>query len=198
LWKVCKKALDRDKTIFEPSRLVIIRPHELAAIFSDDNGPIPFPDFEERFKMTRAHGRWFVNSDFEIGEPKIISPLIIVKAANQYGKSLQSFLNLIKRVDGYDKDKLEKRQLLLAMVLANRPERFLKVNDPENWKPIVDYHLMRVGLRLGIVELSTRQRYLIKNRLWVSMEDEDDVRLKTRDSVQEIIKLSGKPMSFVD
>lgn len=63
LWRVAKRALDKDEEVFEPKRLAVIKPKELAQIFSDDNGPIPFPDFEKRFQLTRSYGKWFINEN---------------------------------------------------------------------------------------------------------------------------------------
>ena len=196
LFKACKNALDKDETIFEPERLAKIRPTELARIFSDDNGPIPFPDFEERFRMTRAYGKYFV--DYPKHMPHLASPEGLVDSANGSKLSLASFLVLMSKVRGYDLDMLHKRQLLLAMELANRPEKFLKVDDSKHWAPIVDYHLMRINLRLGTVVPNPHELYPLESRKWVSAEMESDVRRKTRDAVKKLMELSGKSMSFID
>ena len=215
LWKVCKKTLDRDddynksahcygvqtgicRNSFDPENLAKIGPCGLTEIFSDDNGPIPFPDFEERFKMTRAYGRWFAEN--YMGLNPSLTPSEIIRRANKGGaNSLGSFLAMMNYVPGYNKDALQKRQLLLAMALNNRPERFLEVNDPKNWAPIVDYHLMRINLRLGTVVLDPfAELHLLEKRKWVSAEMEQDVRLKVRDATKKLIELSGKSMPFVD
>lgn len=201
LFKVCKKALDADSFafssvdgfIFEPVRLAKISITEFMSIFSDDNGPIPFPDFEERFRMTRSYGKWFVN----FGK-YTTSPQAILNAANKSNRSLDTFLAIMRQVAGYNGDELEKRQLLLAMELANRPEKFLKVNDPESWEPIVDYHLMRVSLRLGVVDVSEFERNILAKREWVSGSKEAEIRGWTRTAVKDLINKSGKSMSYVD
>jgi hypothetical protein len=191
LWKACVRALHRDSVFFEPAYLSELKPCELVEVFSDDKEPIVWPDFEARFKMTRAFGRWF-------GIEKITAK-DVVASANSQKESLFSFLSLLRFIPGYNRDYLEKKNMLLAMALANRPEKFLKVNDPDRWMPIVDYHLMRVGLRLGIVKiLDAKILKKVINREWVDVYAEREIRCLTHKAIQELIKQSGRPMSFID
>lgn len=190
LWKMCVKALYKDEKQYEPNRLIEIKPAELARIFSDDNGPIPWPDFEKRFQMTRAFGKWFVR------ERK--TPIWIVNEANDSEKPLQCFLTWLRIIPGYNRDLAEKKNLLLAMALANRPEKFLNVKDPENWRPIVDYHLMRVSLRMGLVELNKEEKRENKERKWTDYFTEREIRWAVYNAVLELIAESGRPMSFID
>ncbi len=191
LWKVLTKELWSKTLQFEPAKLAGIKPMELARIFSDDNGPVPWPDFEARFKMTRAFARWFA-------EEKTF-PMEILILANQEEEPLKEFLWQMRRIPGYNRDPFfQKKNLLLAMVLANRPEKFLKVKDPQNWKPIVDYHLMRLALRLGLVELEKIDQKKNKKREWVNIFIELEIRRAVYEAVRELIEKSGQPMSFVD
>lgn len=84
------------------------------------------------------------------------------------------------------------------MTMANRPERFLRVKDSYNWSPITDYHLMRVALRLGLVDLSETELETNKNRAWINAESEYEIRSVVHRAVQLLIQQSGKTMSFVD
>lgn len=198
LWEVCKRALDRDKNVFSPIKLFAISPEKLMQeIFCDDNGPIPFPDIEKRFILTKKYADVFISHD--------ISPKSLLNReegvrwlATDTGNNLHDFIANLRRVSGFDKDPLHKKSLLLAMALANRPEEFLKINDPENWKPIVDYHLMRTALRLGMVELSNNEKLINTDRIWVSELQENHIRTLVFHAVELLIKQSGKPMSFVD
>ena len=101
LWKMCLQAMMMDEMQFEPRRLAEIKPFELAEIFSDKRGPVPWPDFETRFKMTRAYGNWFVNEGAR--------PANILLLANQEEESLKEFLCWMKKIPGYDKDNFQKR-----------------------------------------------------------------------------------------
>jgi hypothetical protein len=62
-----------------------------------------------------------------------------------------SFANTrIAHLEGYNYDPLEKKANLLRMILACRPERF--VNDHQ-YGPVVDYHVMRLLIRTGVIPL---------------------------------------------
>ncbi len=193
LWKTATAALCRDETQFEPKRLAAISPEELSRkIFFDDNGPVIWPDFETRFRNSRAYGRWFIGND--------TSPSQILAEANRAGEPLKDFLRQLRPIPGYEhtQDVFKKKNLLLAMMLSNRPERFLKVTDPENWKPLVDYHVMRLCLRLGTVELDEEEREINRQRLWTSARSEMRIREASCEAVKRIIRQSGRPMPFVD
>jgi len=188
LWKACMRAMDFDETIFEPERLANIGPKELFySIFCDDNGPIPFPDLEARFKLTRSYGK------------SVIDPSGLVRKVNRDKSSLRSFLELSALIPGFDQDELRKKNLLLAMALANRPEQFLKASDPENWMPIIDYHLMRLALRMGLINLNSYfSQEWNKDRSWVKAGEEMQIRSACFEAIKELIRQSGHTMSFVD
>lgn len=191
LWKMATRALLQDETRFEPRRLADISPEELSReIFFDDNGPVIWPDFETRFRNTRAYGRWFQENN--------AYPLNILNKANHARKPLNCFLHQLRSIPGYNQDPLEKKNLLLAMMLFNRPEQFLKVTDPENWKPLVDYHVMRLALRLGIVELDNEEQEINRQRLWTSARSERIIREASYEAAKRIIRIAGRPMPFVD
>lgn len=190
LWKVCKRTLDVDSEAFEPARLAEISPRYLSLVFNSDQGPVVWPDFDTRFQLTRAYGQWFVENE--------TSPVELVRTANDCDNVLCVFLSKILNVPGYNKDNLQKKQLLLAMVLANRPEHFLEDDDSDEWPPIVDYHLMRLALRLGLVDLTPGEEKSNKNRNWISPEEEGKIRDLVFLAVEQLIESSGRSMSFVD
>ncbi|MBI2063238.1 MAG: hypothetical protein HYT61_03320 [Candidatus Yanofskybacteria bacterium] len=192
LWKASMRAIEQDPECFEPKKLAVISPQDLARkILADDNGPILFPDFETRFQLTRAYGRWFQKRSSK-------NPLGLVQFSNCSKNSLGKFLEIMREVPGYNEDNLQKKNLLLAMTLANRPEKWLEVKDTHNWRPIVDYHLMRLALRQGLVELDGHERKQNEARKWTNWTTEGSIRQLVYEAMELIIKESGKPMSFVD
>jgi len=191
VYKSAKKALDKNLYIFSPSSLIEINSvDKLAKIFHDDNGFINFPDPHTRVTLTQEYAKWFFK--------KQVTPRNIVQEANAQNKPLKAFRKILREIPGYNKDPLEKKNLLLAMSLANRPEEFLEVKDPQNWAPIIDYHLMRVSLRLGLVELSPDQIKTNQNRLWVDAKTEFEIRKAVYDAISLLIKISNRPMPFID
>lgn len=191
LWRVCMRQFDGDSAWFRPERLAAASDDELIEkLFVDDNGVIAFPDLPYRLAITREYGRWFAD--------RCLTPGDLVRVANKLDKSLTTFLRFMRHVRGYDTDPLEKRQLLLAMALHNRPERFLEVGDLERWRPIVDYHLQRVCLRSGMVELGDDQLEANRSRAWVSDETEADIRQQCFEALKQVQDDCGRGHAVTD
>ena len=191
LWTVVKRAFDFDTDFIQPFYLAEIRPETLFSyIFRDDNGPIPFPDLETRFQLTRGYGRWFKDRGKQ--------PVDLVETANRKEHSLEFFLETMRLVNGYENDLFQKKALLLAMALSNRPEQFLHIPDPEHWQPIIDYHVMRVLLRMGCVELSDSEKEENVPRVWVGDSMEYSVRNATAHAENNMIEASNISMPAVD
>jgi hypothetical protein len=175
---------------FAPKGLALCSAADFMHFFSDDRGIVPFPDFEERYKIASAYARWFMNRGY--------SPAYIVERANSNSEPLKTLLSLTRDIPGYDRDPLLKKNFLLAMALAQRPERFLKVTDPYHWCPIVDYHLMRVALRLGIVKVDFNEAEILEGRAWCNGALEHNVRCATYQVVQSIMRQTKKSMFEID
>src|SRR3989338_8478304 len=101
-------------------------------------------------------------------------------------------------VPGYCEDPLQKKALLLMMSLANRPEQFLVPEATFVWDPIVDYHLMRLALRLGLVTLPAEWINENTERKFTSPERERAVRKAVFRVVRSVIKKSGRSMAEID
>lgn len=188
---VCKRALDNDPTIFEPARLVEMSYLDLYNdLFVDANGPIFFLASWERCLLTHNYAQWFIDHN--------LTPAKIIDKANKYNDPLRHFIGQTEKIEGYSKDWLHKKNLLLAMALANRPERFLKLTDLSEWTPIVDYHLMRVALRLGLVDLNDAEEEPNKNRKWVGAQTEDNIRSAVYVAILRLMNESGRSMPFID
>lgn len=201
LWKMFMLALNRDESIFTPERLARLSRDEFKTLFSDDNGFVFFPDLETRYQMTRAYGEFFYGNGEKVTagakEPKELLDVVNV-ASNPAEKLTQ----LLAYCPGYEYclDNMRKKSRLLAMTMTNRPEHFImRVSANTQWEPIVDYHLMRLALRLGMVVLDAeREETDNKKRRWVGKETEASIREETRSAVRCLIYESGKSMAFVD
>ena len=191
LWMATKRALDNNPEIFNPSHLANLTYKEFIGIMSDDKGPIPFTDLGQRYKLTKAMGAYLSSARLGLAE--------IINRANNSASPLETFLNYTKAVPGYDKDPLLKKNTLLAMAVANRPERYLDATDSDHWQPIIDYHLMRIALRQGLVEITNDvENNRNSKRAWTTEHREYDIRVATYYAINELIEQSGKPMTFVD
>ncbi len=178
---------ERGAEFFDPRNLAELELYDFCRWIPEE---YRFQDILTRYNMTVEYGKYCVRENIDIKN--------LINIANRSDGVLQSFVSLISSMPGYNEDELFKKNLLLAMIFANRPEKFLKVRPNEKWPPIVDYHLMRVALRLGLISLTWVEWDQIAKRKWVSEWVEAQIREVTFDAVEMVIELSGKSMSEID
>ncbi|MFH1048031.1 MAG: hypothetical protein V1738_07075 [Patescibacteria group bacterium] len=191
LWKSIWRYLERDGSGLEPNRLKEMSKEQMwTELFVDDNGPIAFADRGLRLQITQEYGRQLMAEG--------LTATRIIAQANERRRQLEAFVGQMKKIQGFAGDIFNKKILLLAMALHNRPEQLLQVSDSYNWQPIVDYHLMRFALRTGMVEIGKDETYLISHRYFVRPAVEHGIRKATFDAFSQIIELSKRTMFFVD
>ena len=190
LWRSLKKALDRERRDFGLNMLVHAgEEHLFEILFIHDDGPLPLPGPMTRIEITRAYARWFLVEG--------VQPRELVKAAAFHEKPLEAFLSSMRQVPGFTDDPFQKKARLLALALMNRPEAFLKPAEGERLGPIVDYHLMRVALRLGLVRLYPNAARRNAARLW-DPGTEMRVRAAVHEALVRAQELSGVSSAVLD
>jgi hypothetical protein len=108
-------------------------------------------------------------------------------------------LGLLKTVPGFGEDPFAKKANLLALILANRPEHFLRLRGSTEIAPIVDYHIMRTTLRTGCVAVTDDDvRGRLEARTWVDAVAETGIRTASRDAIGLLCDLSGLDVASVD
>lgn len=164
---------------------------KLDAIFHDDTGMNPLPMWAEHLKLIRRYADWFVRRE--------LAPADVVREAAGRAKPLAALLAACRGIPGYAEDPMEKKAMLLAIVLENRPEKFLPVCDPESAVPIIDYHLQRSALRTGLVrvEEGSLRRKLVEREL-LREEEEAVVRQATYEAIRRLMEISGLSAAAVD
>jgi sugar/nucleoside kinase (ribokinase family) len=191
LFAAYRRMIDRDGGFFRPDRQAATTGDELAAVLRADDGSNPMPAFDLHLQLAQAYGRdlqalgWTTQS--------------IIDAANASAQPRQTFLSLLDHVGGYKEDPLRKKAMLLALILEQRPEKFLRPAMGEAEPPVIDYHLMRSCLRTGLIEVmdaDLRERILGREEL--SAGDEWAVRLAAYQAIQQVQSLSGRSMGAVD
>ncbi|HMP73692.1 MAG TPA: queuosine salvage family protein [Kiritimatiellia bacterium] len=186
-----QRALSRDPDLFQPARLGGMSDAECSAMFEDDEGNNPLPMWKEHLRILREYAEWFVRGG--------TTPRKLVDVAAGSEKPLATLLELLREVPGYREDRLQKKAMLLAIILENRPERFLRVTDGESAVPIIDYHLQRSALRTGLVEVTEDWlRGRLERREEVAGGDEAAVREATYEAVERLVKESGLSVAAVD
>lgn len=127
------------------------------------------------------------------------TPVDLLAEANTCDAPLRRLLTLLDGVGGYREDPLRKKSVLLAIILNQRPERFLRIGMDEAVPPIIDYHLQRVCLRTGLVRIGDddlRQR--VAARTLVSPGEEWAIRLAAYRAVEAVQRVSGLDMGAID
>lgn len=191
IWRAATRRWLTDPTWFDPARLAQAGDAELERLFVDDSGRNPLPMWDDNLRIIRAYARWFAAEG--------PSPDKIVAEANAAPRSLEAFLHRAGRVPGYREDALQKKLQLLAVILENRPERFLRVTDPESYRPIIDYHLQRSALRTGLVSITDAGlRNRLEARVLVSREEERAIRLAVFDAIARLVEGSGSSVAAID
>jgi hypothetical protein len=122
-----------------------------------------------------------------------LTPQSVVQRARATVQPLRTLQRTLDHVAGYKEDPLRKLTTLLAMGLDNRPERFLPLRDDESLPPIMDYHLMRSCLRLGLIEVVDGDlRAKLVGRQVVSPEEEWAVRYAAYLAYGRFVAQSGR------
>lgn len=186
-----QRALNQQADFFSIAQMKEMTDTDWDAVFHDDHGRNPLPMWTEHLDLIHQYVDWFVHNES--------TPQTLVDEANASDRVLATFLEHAGRVPGYREDPMRKKLMLLAVILENRPEGFLRVNDPEAAVPIIDYHLQRSALRTGLVQVhdaDLRQRLL--SRAEVSAGDEQAIREATYQAIESLVKQSGLSVAAVD
>ena len=191
LFRIAMRTYKENPILLTPRCLAHIENRDfISRFFTDDVGVLPFPDLDKRFLLTREYGKWFMDNG--------TTPEGVLILAHLDESPLEGFLKSMRMISGYDTDALEKKNNLLAMIMTNRPEEFLARSDDDVWIPIIDYHLMRVALRLGLVRLTEKERKANEAREFVDAHVERTIRDAVFAAIVRLIDQSGHTMFAVD
>lgn len=182
--------LRKNETQFMPSVLCSMAFGRFRDIMSDDLGVIDFPDMPKRYTLWREYAEWMIQRDE--------SPNTIIERARRSKTPAKTFLELVREIPGFKEDPFQKKSRLLLMCLMNRPERFIVAEKGFSLPAIVDYHAMRLLLRLGIVCLSAELRIENQARSVVSEEREATIRHVCEIAVNELVSRSKLSMVEID
>jgi ribokinase len=191
LWYVYRRLLDDDQRALTVIRHQNLERRELDHWYRSDDGVNPVPASDLHWRLARSYG-----ADLTA---LASSPAELVAEANEGERPIATLLALLDHVGGYKEDPLRKKSALLALVLRQRPERFLRSRDGDDVPPIVDYHIQRSCLRVGLVRVNDSElEDRLSARRILSREDEGSVREACYRAVAAVQKASGRSMAAVD
>ena len=191
LFRAFRLPLDKDPDFYSPQRQAALSRDEMFKLFRADDGSDPMPAFDLHLEMAQRYGREMMAT----GK----TPLQIVDRARSSETPLKTFISELDQIGGYKEDPLRKKSNLLALVLNQRPERFLSFGKGEEVPPVIDYHTMRGCLRMGLVEiLDESLKEKIQRRQIVSADEEWAIRYACYLAVEDVVRISGKSLGAVD
>ena len=191
MWHAYWSALQAAPAFAAPAQQAALRSSRLQAIFRADDGTQPMPALRLHLQQARAYG-----SDLcELAA----TPAAMLAHANSQPLPLAALLQSLDHVGGYKEDPLRKKSALLALILIERPERWLQPAPAEPLPPIVDYHLQRMCLRMGLVEASEPALLAaLGARKRLPAADEWAVRSAVYSAMQQLAQSSGRSMAAID
>ncbi len=191
LWAAYRRWLDEDPEGLAPRSQAQLTPEVFDHRLRDDRGTNPLPAASLHCEQAIAYG-----SDLTaLGS----TPSKIVQNAMRSDRPLRTFLTSLDHVSGYKEDPLRKKAALLAAILYARPERYLVWDSNEEIPPIIDYHLQRSCLRIGLIEVSdTDLMSKLENRQTVSPIEESQVREAAFRALVRMRAQTAKSMAALD
>jgi ribokinase len=173
-----------------PAAQATLSTSDLLDVLRDDNGDDPMPAIDMHAAAARSYG----SDMLALG----LTPSAMLEIANASAMPAATLVRQLDYVGGYKEDPLRKKSALLAIMLRQRPETFL-ADRGDDAPPIVDYHVMRSCLRIGLLDVTDDElRSKLKARALLSANDEWAVRSAAYHAVEQLLEKSGKSLGAVD
>ncbi len=189
LFRAYSRWLDSDPQMLTPAAQAELSETELRKVLAADDGGEPMPSLGRRLELARQYGRDMLALN--------LTPQILLERANASAAPLRHLLRMLDHIGGYKEDPLRKKSGLLAMILQQRPERFL--DDTEDVSAVVDYHVMRSCLRIGLIDVAcAKLAARLAARELLAEDEEWVIRLAAHEVMEEVVARSGKRMGAVD
>ncbi len=190
LWATYLRWLRTDPAGLTPEGQAAVTEKDFTTRLAGDDGGTPLTALPLHMALANDYGVTMRELGWRPGD--------LVEAANRTDRPLTALLHLLDHVGGYREDPLRKKSALLAIILRQRPERWLREVEGDDSPPIVDYHIQRTCLRTGMVVVDETLRERLTGRFIVEEDDEVAVRRAAYSAVAQLSEISGKPMGAVD
>lgn len=180
LYKLGAKKLSEDPGFFTAERLSKIGVEDVRRWLSAGNARPPDPEI--RAELLRDLGEKLLK--IYGGDPFEL----VLEARGRLRDGARGFLSAIKTFKAYQ-DPVEKKAFLLAKFLERRG--VLEILDQHNKEVPVDNHLVRIAVRVGLVEVDRETLERIAAGIEFSEEEDVMVRLAVRRAYKEAAAAGG-------
>jgi hypothetical protein len=190
MFRAWLRAGQNDPAFFTPEHQAEMTLDRLREALAEDDGTCRLPMLDSHLELARGYGRSMLAAG--------CTPADIVAAANRSDTPCDTFVESCRQLVGYREDPLQKKSSLLAIILKNRPERFLRIQASE-LRPVVDYHIQRTFLRTGMVLVAPGSlRSAVADRRFIQAADEAAIRTTVYEAVDRLSARSGKDIAAID
>jgi hypothetical protein len=190
LFRAWLRWLEHDPDKLTPAGQAQLTMADLLEVLRADDGTDPMPALDLHLSMARQYGHDMLALE--------LTPQKLMAQVHASATPLRTLLTTLDNIAGYKEDPLRKKSGLLAIILQQRPEAFFSSGD-ENVPPVVDYHVMRSCLRMGLIDVrDTRLAAKLAGRQLLSAADESAIRTAAYAAMQQVVTVSGKSMGAVD
>ena len=177
---------ERDPGFFTARRMADLSLDEYRAVYALDGNPenslISRP--EERVRILRELGQGLLAQYGEVGDKHLFVDMLADCNQRLLATDNTGFLDWLSQFEGYS-DPHHKKAFVLLKVL-DRLDLF-DPQDRENLYIPVDYHLIRMALRTGLVEVVdeglARQ---LRSRQEASQDDDDEIRQVVKSAYKDL------------
>ena len=190
LFRAWLRWLESDPHKLTPTGQAELTEADMLAVLRADDGTDPMPALDMHLAMAQQYGRDML----ALG----LTPQSIVEQVNASTSPLRTLFQILDHISGYKEDPLRKKSGLLAIILQQRPEAFLASSE-EDMPPVVDYHVMRSCLRMGLIDVADDSLAAkLSRRQLLSAPEEWAVRINAHAAIEQVVAKSGKSMGAVD
>ena len=190
LFRAWLRWLEDDPHKLTPEGQAALTKADMLAVLRADDGTDPMPAIDLHLALAHRYGRDMM----ALG----LTPQTMMEQVNSFALPLRKLFQILDAVGGYKEDPLRKKAGLLAIILRQRPEVFMS-GDEEEVPPVVDYHVMRSCLRMGLIDVVDDELAAkLAGRELLSRTEEWAVRATAHAAVAQVVGESGKSMGAVD
>lgn len=190
LFRAYLRWLENNPELLTPAGQAELTMADLQTVLRADDGSDPMPAMDLHLQLARQYGRDMLALE--------LTPQTMLRTVNSSSDPVQTLLRVLDHVGGYKEDPLRKKSALLAAVLQQRPEAFIHNRD-DPVPPIIDYHVMRSCLRIGMIDVRDEELVAkLIGRELLSESEEAALRHAVYAAVEQLVPASGKSMGAVD